>query len=115
MSAPAEIEKPTERSTVGVHAVTVTSTMKQTKNAPHSSSVAPARPSVNRCFIGTPSRSGSGEATSSTPGLTTSGAIRASVLRTSSRRILRARRKRSDSGSHSASTTATMSGTMPPI
>ena len=115
MSAPAESEKPTLRSTVGVQAVTVTSTMKHTKNAPHSSSVFTARPSVNRCLTGMPSRSRSGEAMSSASAGISFGAMRESVWRTSSRRMLRAIRKRSDSGSHAPSTAVIASGTMPPM
>ncbi len=74
-----------------------------------------ARPSMNRCLTGTPWRAGSGGATSSTPGGTSPGMMRSSVRRTSSWRMLRASRKRIDSGSQIMSTTATTSGATAPI
>jgi hypothetical protein len=115
ISAAAESEKPTELSTAGVQNVTVTRIMNTMKNGTHRSSVGMARPSMNRCFTGTPSRAGSGGATSSAPAGTSPGMMRSSVRRTSSWRMLRASRKRIDSGSQIASTTAIISGAIAPM
>ena len=67
IKAAADSEKPTEFSTAGVQNVTVTRIMNTMKNGTQSSTVGTARPSVNRCFTGTPCRAGSGGATSSAP------------------------------------------------
>jgi hypothetical protein len=115
IKAAAESEKPTELSTAGVQNVTVTSTMNTMKKGTQSSTVGMARPSLNRCFTGTPSRAGSGGAISSAPAGTAPGMMRSSVRRTSSWRMPRASKKRIDSGSQIVRMTAMTIGATAPI